>query len=70
MGKEVRDSNGCDVDASNDNIHPPPSTHHLIVISAYKEQLNLLVETIETLAVQSTASTNVTLTLDLEERTP
>lgn len=44
--------------------------HHLVILSSYKEPIDVLIETISTLAVQPRSSTNVTLVLSFEEKTP
>ena len=43
---------------------------HLIVVSAYKEPVSLLMSTIKTIEIQKLASSHINLTLSFEERTP
>ena len=46
-----------------------PNLHHLAVISCYKEPVELIAATVETLANQTIAS-DVTMVVSFEERTP
>ena len=43
---------------------------HLVVVSSYKEPVALLISTIESIEVQYSAESNITLNISFEERTP
>ena len=43
---------------------------HLVVVSSYKEPVALLISTVESIEVQYSAESNITLNISFEERTP
>ena len=43
---------------------------HLIVLSAYKEPVSLLISTIESIEIQNSAACSINLNISFEERTP
>ena len=43
---------------------------HLVVVSSYREPVALLISTIESIEVQYSAESNITLNISFEERTP
>ena len=53
------------------NTFPMNENHqHLIVVSAYKEPVALLISTIESIEVQYSAKSSLSLNISFEERTP
>ena len=56
---------------ANLSAFPKNENHqHLVVVSAYKEPVALLISTIESIEVQYSAKSSINLTISFEERTP
>ena len=51
------------------DVEKSKKVHHLVVISCYKEPIELIAETISTLACQTIAN-NTTMVVSFEEKTP